>query len=67
MTRPVKVILLGIDPDHYAVACQAVRMELARTDGGKSSIRVFRDGDERDKEYALHVKRNKSSITVRKC
>lgn len=63
MTRPIKVILLDIEPESFTLACRAAKYQIERKDGGKSSIMQYGD----DPKLTFYVKRNKSSITVRKC
>lgn len=64
MTRPIKVIIFDIEPQDYEIACRAVKFQLVRVDGGKSSIMQY----EINGEYkTFYVKLNKNSVTVRKC
>lgn len=58
-----KIIFLNIAPDDFVLACRAARYQLARTDGGTSSILCYGEGDEK----RFYVKSNKASITVRPC
>lgn len=64
MTRSIKVILFDIEPQDYELACRAVRFQLVRVDGGKSSIMQYEINGECKTFY---VKLNKNSVTVRKC
>lgn len=64
MTRPIKVILFNIEPQDYELACRAVKFQLVRVDGGKSSIMQYKINSECKTFY---VKLNKNSLTVKKC
>lgn len=65
MTRPIKVILFDIEPQDYELACRAVKFQLVRVDGGKSSIMRYEINGGEFKTF--YVKLNKNSLTVRKC
>lgn len=73
MISRTKIIFLDVDPGDFILASRAARYQLARTDGGKSSILVY--GEDRhtygeahdDKAKRFYVKENKASITVRPC
>lgn len=58
-----KIIFLNIDPDDFVLACRAAKYQLARTDGGRSSIIAYGE----DEKKTFYVKCNKDSITVRPC
>lgn len=58
-----KIIFLNIDPDDFILASRAVKYQLARTDGGNSSIVAYGN----DEKKTFYVKRNKASVTVRPC
>lgn len=59
-----KIIFLNIDPEDFILASRAAKYQLARTDGGKSSILIYGDIDN---SKTFYVKENKASITVRPC
>lgn len=58
----MKIILVDIEPEDYILACRAAKYQLQRTDGGKDAILQYGD-----RKLTFYVKRNKASITVRKC